>query len=1296
MLIASEVYHGSATTISVDPSNGRDDPRCLVTLSGIPCATLGYALLYGNHSALYLLSTGSEHSLATGVNTIANLRNVTVASNGSSSTVRCVTNAGLVFENVSSLTIENVVFLGCGALRNGTSRNLSDTDSPYSLLKLKVALYFYLCDFVSLLNVTVANSTAIGVVMYDTTGRNLISNSVFSDNVAQDMATPGGGGFYVEFTYTAPGDTCTPLPLPNRNTGSVYDFVNCTFSRNVAGNGAANDPKFIIPHGCNHNTFGKGGGLAVFFKDTASDNTIKLSNCTFENNIAVWGGGVYVEFHDAAAGNVIEIQSTFLGNSANFEGGGLRVAYYYPSNTMNILANNFTMWNSNLVNNSAFAGGAITFMPSSIDLGTAPQTLFFNCSFEGNRAELGSAIYSTDAANNIRTLEAVINFIACIFTNNILTVDNRKASHYIGVGAVYLNGVPAKFYGVIVFQQNSGSALAIMNAYVDFASCNISFLNNTGDKGGAISLIAAASIIVGKETNARFVGNTATSYGGAIYNSYVERESLSFYANCFIQYNDFAVPPDQWTAHFVFRNNSAMISGDSIYSTSILPCSIFTATPNQSQTVFCWNRTYWDYDDSCTSEIRTGFGQISFSTAQTFPGVTYQLPINITDELGHNILAFTAFIATINTKKSNPVAEVDPNFYVVANGVLQINGNGSANETLILSLDGTLAGNWHSEIEVRLLPCPPGLSQTINGSKSICQCDPNKTYNSVIICLGSNSGNTFTLIKSGYWIGFDPKSHSGGLVVAACPQGFCTSGKTGTDKYIALPTEAGKLSSVICAPNRVGVLCGECIEKYAPSVNDDSYSCVPCNRSQLIGNILIYVGVVYVPLVIFFLVIILFNVKLTTGPANAFILFSQAIVTTFNLTVGGQLNINGTIYHGVNTFFKVCSFIYRIFNLDFFSYLMDPFCVGSQLNTLDIIELNYIVAIVPCVMILIVIVCYQITKLTCILALCGCITKPSNEPTQKMACTKAISVSPILAFAAFLLLSYNKVSVTASKILSQTRFRDASGTTIAGTRSFYAAQVSASDWRYALPSSIVSILIIALPIVLLGFPVRWFEKCIGRAPAIMKYYPADKVNIFLDAFQGCFRDNRRYFASAYFFFRLFVNVALVFLPTLSLRLTCQLLVCIAMIVLIAFLQPYKVAAYNYVDILFFSNLAFINAINAYIVQTNNDLDQLDATNGLLVILSFLTSLPLVYMGGYIIWHFLVEPRKVKVMNALSQLIEKYVTKKKSDVPVSINLGDISIKRSSNGRSVYGITTVSDDDVIDARMREQIDRAAVMS
>ena len=165
---------------------------------------------------------------------------------------------------------------------------------------------------------------------------------------------------------------------------------------------------------------------------------------------------------------------------------------------------------------------------------------------------------------------------------------------------------------------------------------------------------------------------------------------------------------------------------------------------------------------------------------------------------------------------------------------------------------------------------------------------------------------------------------------------------------------------------------------------------------------------------------------------------------------------------------------------------------------------------------------------------------------------------------------------------------------------------------------------------------------------------------------------------------------LVLLPTLSLQLICQQLVCVTMVVLIAFLQPYKVAAYNYIDILFFTNLVFISTLNEYMLQASNRFNHLVTTNAVSVVLSILTSLPLVYIVGYIIWHFLVQPRKVQIASTLTLLMQKYLgMKKREENGTVINVTSQDIEINERKYVDVVIAATDDDDVTDARMREQI-------
>ena len=100
-----------------------------------------------------------------------------------------------------------------------------------------------------------------------------------------------------------------------------------------------------------------------------------------------------------------------------------------------------------------------------------------------------------------------------------------------------------------------------------------------------------------------------------------------------------------------------------------------------------------------------------------------------------------------------------------------------------------------------------------------------------------------------------------------------------------------ELTNVICVTNRMGVLCGECSGSYAPSINDDAYSCVPCDSSQVIGNIFKYIGIVYVPLVLFLLASSssMFS-SCTAGHANAYYLDMILLPPLVRTIVGSQLH----------------------------------------------------------------------------------------------------------------------------------------------------------------------------------------------------------------------------------------------------------------------------------------------------------------------------------------------------------------------------------------------------------------------
>ena len=93
---------------------------------------------------------------------------------------------------------------------------------------------------------------------------------------------------------------------------------------------------------------------------------------------------------------------------------------------------------------------------------------------------------------------------------------------------------------------------------------------------------------------------------------------------------------------------------------------------------------------------------------------------------------------------------------------------------------------------------------------------------------------------------------------------------------IPLPQRIHELDKKFCGLfNRTGILCGYCIDGYGVSVFSNTFKCIPCKPSY--KTWIIYFAVLLAPLTIFFAIVVLFHIGVTSAPANGFIFFSQVI-----------------------------------------------------------------------------------------------------------------------------------------------------------------------------------------------------------------------------------------------------------------------------------------------------------------------------------------------------------------------------------------------------------------------------------
>ena len=1175
--------------------------------------------------------------------------------------------SGLLFWNSRNIVMNSVRFFHCGAIRNSSSIMNS------SFVLIRASLYFYNCTNVRMDHVQVlGGSKATGLVMYDTDGVVELSDCTFEGNKVDEGSTqPGGGGAAIEFTYCHPGDnTCNNKydSKYKKNKCSTYSIKNCTFKGNRAQylplNGIIDN--VALYRALNHDNIGKGGGLSVSIQGDARGNKITIDGCHFIDNAGQWGGGLHVKMGDNSTTNEVLITGdSFVNNSAYITGndtgtggGGIdiyaHVHYDSTKDEAHFNRSKIHVLNCGFTQNRALDGGALYVATVPENVPTAEhltEIVISGSVFKENAARLGSAVVIIVVSIFNDGYLPKVEIRNCNFSSNRLALVSKSVHvHSPGYAIVYISKMRSiSFRGKMTFYNNNGSSLVLVGTQVDFTSCTAVFQGNVAEYGAGINLLGDSSLLIGPDTDMKFVNNTASFYGAAIYNRYVSNEDLLADSDCFIRYNDSSVTPENWKAKFLFSGNKALRKNCSIiFSTSLFPC-LWTIRNSQVEVnaakVFHWNDN-WVYENSssqCETELHTEASDFTFQGVNDslsnpipiFPGQEIILPISAWDDLGQNVTNLTIYSAEIlQTDKAN-LAEVTPGFSYIASNLISITGEPGHNVTLKLQTEGLRTK--HVTLYIEILNCPPGFLPRpfISGGSTNdsivpivtigsphndrCTCpETDKEFQGYIRC-------DFRLFKSQievyYWFGAIGTTY----VVGSLPEKYYSDAlrNQSQDNFVTLPNTTDELDAFFCGGgHRTDVLCGKCQVNYSVAINSPNYQCVLCNSTvspaKFVGYLIGYILLTFVPIALFIVVIIFFNINLATSALAGFVLYAQVISSGF-FDVGSDAYSSS--YETVQT---VYNSIYGILNLESFAFIMTKdFCVSEHLTTLDVLCIDYVIAAFPLTVILLIHMCYKLKsrKYRCTDSQQRTIVDP--EPSSATSVQSAVSkrvkkikFNFIHAYVAFIMLSYTKFCLSSMKTVISSDIFDENGT-VKFHRVYLAGHLSFSQKEYLFPYGILAIFILIFivflpPLLLLG-PLQFVDWLTDKQKFkfLQKCWPTITIHILMDTLQG-YRPKRRYFAGLYLLFRLIVYLTYSFAADFYISFTVQQTVISIYIVLVALLRPYTNELHNYVDTLLFLNLGILNAMTMYTYGHPKSV-------GGFVVKCILIFLPLIYIICYGIW-----------------------------------------------------------------------------
>ena len=151
--------------------------------------------------------------------------------------------------------------------------------------------------------------------------------------------------------------------------------------------------------------------------------------------------------------------------------------------------------------------------------------------------------------------------------------------------------------------------------------------------------------------------------------------------------------------------------------------------------------------------------------------------------------------------------------------------------------------------------------------------------------------------------------------------------------------------------NREGQLCGECAENYTLPGYSYYLDCVKCNNYN--NGWIKFIVAAFLPLTIFYIIVIMFRISVTSSTLNAFVMVSQIAASPPVIRNSYSRDLVSDHYHDFSQFIlKLVIAIGTIWNLDFFRSLYGYICIHPDLSYQQILLLEYVIAIYPLFLIL--------------------------------------------------------------------------------------------------------------------------------------------------------------------------------------------------------------------------------------------------------------------------------------------------------------------------------------------------------
>ena len=426
--------------------------------------------------------------------------------------------------------------------------------------------------------------------------------------------------------------------------------------------------------------------------------------------------------------------------------------------------------------------------------------------------------------------------------------------------------------------------------------------------------------------------------------------------------------------------------------------------------------------------------------------------------------------------------------------------------------------------------------------------------------------------------------------------------------------------------NRQGLMCSQCKPGYGPAVYAFSLMCAKCSDNG-IGWALYFI-LTLVPIAVFYFIIIMFNIRVTSPPLTGFVFMCQAYSFIQRLYVDFDIKVAvaSRIYTGstesimrfiVQSVHVLCGF----WNLDFFRTIIPPFCVSSHLSNMQALYLEYVYVFFPLCLIIFTMICIKLHDKNCKLLVLA--WKPFHRIFVRCQNTWDPTASIVNSFSTYTLLYTSKLLFVSSYSMYPTKYyylKPSSYYVVGEYHQYFDPNIEVNSKHYWLFVSFsiitLSALFVCPTFLLCLYQLKVFRRllhhCLPSKWQVILY-------TFIDTFQGHYKDGTngtrdyRIFSAIHL---ILLGLIVIFRMQLGTNLYATLpaiIVCVTGSLLFSLFRPCKKKSANIVQ----SLLMALTAVALLLLPFGSPTATISITMMCIVI-------PHVVFGGYIAYRIFLR------------------------------------------------------------------------